>query len=258
MAIQPLVRVDSRYRELLARIKKRELPKHIAIIMDGNGRWAAQRGRERTFGHRQGLETAAQIVEFIGKELQIKHLTLFAFSKENWRRPRTEVDFLMNLLVDFVERKLDQLLRNNVRLRVLGELTELPARVRAEVERAIVASEENEGLFLNLAINYGGRQEILRVAQAIAHDSASGKLRPTEITEHTLRRYLYTQDVPDPDLLIRTSGEARLSNFLLWQIAYTEFWFTQTLWPDFSKEEILEAIADYQNRQRKFGTVLEP
>ncbi|MBI1741806.1 isoprenyl transferase [Candidatus Acetothermia bacterium] len=254
----PLVSAEPRRSELLAIVKQRPLPEHIAIIMDGNGRWAACRGRERTFGHRQGLETASQIVEFVGQELKIKHLTLFAFSKENWRRPRAEVDFLMNLLIDFVQRKLDELLRNNVRLRVLGEVSELPAGVRAEVERAVVTSEDNDGLYLNLAINYGGRQELVRVTQAIARDCAAGRLSPDHICENTLAHYLYTQDLPDPDLLIRTSGEERVSNFLLWQIAYTEFWFTETLWPDFSKEELLRAIADFQRRQRKFGTVVEP
>jgi undecaprenyl diphosphate synthase len=234
------------------------MPGHIAIIMDGNGRWAARHGRERTFGHRQGLKTASELVEFIGQELRIKHLTLFAFSKENWRRPRAEVDFLMSLLIDFVHQKLGQLVKNNVRLRVLGEITELPAKVKAEVERAIAVSGENDGLFLNLAFNYGGRQELVRMTQAIARDCAEGRLRPDQITEHTLARYLYTQDVPDPDLLIRTSGEERVSNFLLWQIAYTELWFTKTLWPDFSKEELLQAISDFQSRQRKFGMVLEP
>ncbi len=259
MATRPsLISAETRYSELLNSVKSQPLPKHIAIIMDGNGRWAALRGRERTYGHRHGLEAASQIVEFFGKELKIKHLTLFAFSKENWRRPRSEVDFLMSLLIDFVHRKLDELVKNDVRLRVLGDVSELPTKVRIEVERAIAISAKNQGLYLNLAINYGGRQELVRMTQAIARDCAQGLLKTEEITEQTLSRYLYTQDLPDPDLLIRTSGEERVSNFLLWQIAYTELWFTQTLWPDFSKEELVRAISDYQSRQRKFGTVIEP
>jgi undecaprenyl diphosphate synthase len=259
MATRPsLISTETRYSELLSCAKSRPLPQHVAIIMDGNGRWASLRGRERTYGHRHGLEAASQIVEFIGKELKIKHLTLFAFSKENWRRPRSEVDFLMNLLIDFVHRKLDELVKNNVRLRVLGDVSELPVKVRTEIERAVSVSANNQGLYLNLAINYGGRQELVRMTQALARDCAHGVLKPEAITEATLARYLYTHDLPDPDLLIRTSGEERVSNFLLWQIAYTELWFTQTLWPDFSKEELLSAIADYQSRQRKFGTVIEP
>lgn len=243
-------------KERAARARERGLPRHLAIIMDGNGRWAGRRGEERTAGHRAGLETTRKVVEFIGKELGIKHLTLFAFSKENWRRPRREVNFLMDLLADFMKKHLDELLENGVRLRVLGDLSGLPPRVQKELERALVLSQGNDKLHLSLAVNYGGRQEILRAVRKIIRDFEAGLL-PQEIDELLFRRYLYTAELPDPDLLIRTSGEERISNFLLWQSAYTEFWVTETLWPDFSIEELLQAVEDFQLRQRKFGQVLE-
>jgi undecaprenyl diphosphate synthase len=242
--------------ERWARIKQGELPRHLAIITDGNGRWAQRRGQPRTFGHQRGSETAETIVEFVGRELKIKYLTLFAFSAENWGRPAEEVDFLMQLLGDFLRRKLDKLLENRVRLRVLGEANALPARVRAEVERAQRLSSDNDGLQFNMALNYGGRQEILRAVRAILTDQASGLLNGAEIDEALFESYLYTAGLPDPDLLIRTSGEQRISNFLLWQIAYTEFWVTPTLWPDFTPGELLEAIEAYQARERRYGTVI--
>lgn len=266
------MKTDTDAKELAARVmrlKERPLPQHIAIIMDGNGRWARRRGWERTAGHRAGLEAARRIVEFVGRELGIKYLTLFAFSTENWRRPKEEVDFLMDLLADFVRRHLDELLENGVRLRVLGELNGLPARVRRELERALALSRENDKLHLSLAINYGGRQEILRAVRQILRDYKAGLLELEldsdgdsdgdggQLDELTFRRYLYTAELPDPDLLIRTSGEERLSNFLLWQTAYTEFWVTETLWPDFSPQDLVQAIEDYQRRQRKFGRVVQ-
>ncbi|MCR4404162.1 MAG: isoprenyl transferase [Candidatus Acetothermia bacterium] len=240
----------------IARAKARGLPQHLAIIMDGNGRWARRRGEERRAGHRAGLETARKIVEFVGRELGIKYLTLFVFSKENWRRPKEEVDFLMGLLADFLRQNLDELLKGGVRLQVLGDLDGLPERVRAELERAVDLSRANDKLYLSLAINYGGRQEILRAVRLLLRDLwARGQ--PGEIDEPLFRRYLYTAELPDPDLLIRTSGEERISNFLLWQSAYAEFWVTETLWPDFSVEELLQAVEDFQSRQRKFGGVVE-
>lgn len=245
-------------KERIARVKAQGLPQHLAIIMDGNGRWARRRGQARSAGHRAGLEAARRIVEFVGRELGIKYLTLFAFSKENWRRPKEEIDSLMELLADFLEKNLDELLENGVRLRVLGELDGLPLRVRRGLERALALSRGNERLHLSLAINYGGRQEILQAVERILRDFAAGVLSPrTKIDEALFRRYLYTAELPDPDLLIRTSGEERLSNFLLWQSAYTEFWVTKTLWPDFTPEELLEAVEAFQARQRKFGGVVE-
>jgi undecaprenyl diphosphate synthase len=243
-------------RERVIQAKERGLPHHLAIIMDGNGRWAKQRGEERTAGHRAGLETARKIVEFVGRELGIKYLTLFAFSKENWQRPQREVDFLMDLLADFMRKNLDELLENGVRLRILGDLDGLPSQVRRELERALKLSQANDKLHLSLAVNYGGRQEILRAVRRILQDFKAGCLSQ-EVDELLFRKYLYTAELPDPDLLIRTSGEERLSNFLLWQSAYTEFWVTETLWPDFSPEELLQAVEEFQSRQRKFGRVVE-
>jgi len=242
--------------ERIIRAKERGLPKHLAIIMDGNGRWARRRGEERTAGHRAGLETAKRIVKFVGRDLGIEYLTLFAFSKENWRRPQREVNFLMDLLADFMRKNLDELLENGVRLRVLGDLDGLPPHVRQELERALKLSQRNEKLYLSLAVNYGGRQEILRAVRKIIQDFEAGHLSQ-EVDELLFRRYLYTGELPDPDLLIRTSGEERISNFLLWQSAYTEFWVTETLWPDFSPEELLQAVEGFQSRQRKFGRLVE-
>lgn len=253
---QEMEKLSPELERRLAQVKARSLPQHLAIIMDGNGRWARRRGEERTAGHRAGLETAKRILEFVGKRLGIKYLTLFVFSKENWRRPKREVDFLMDLLAEFLRKNLDELLGNGVRLRVLGDLDGLPLKVQRELKRALSLSRSNDKLHLSLAINYGGRQEILRAVQLILKDSRNGGL-PQEIDEALFRRYLYTAELPDPDLLIRTSGEERLSNFLLWQSAYTEFWVTETLWPDFSPEELLEAVEDFQARQRKFGAVGE-
>lgn len=238
--------------ERIAQAKARGLPEHLAIIMDGNGRWARQRGEERTAGHQAGLETTRRIVEFAGRELGIKYLTLFVFSKENWRRPKQEVDSLMDLLADFLRENLDELLENGIRLRILGEPDGLPARVRRELERALRLSQDNDKLHLSLAINYGGRQEILRAVRLLLRDLTDGsQLR--EIDEPLFRRYLYTAELPDPDLLIRTSGEERISNFLLWQSAYAEFWVTETLWPDFTPAELLDAVEAFQARERKFG-----
>jgi len=254
MGVEAKAIEEPELKERVARVKGRGLPRHLAIIMDGNGRWAQRRGEERTAGHRAGLEAAKRIVEFVGRELGIKYLTLFAFSKENWRRPKSEVDFLMDLLADFMGRHLDELWENGVRLRVLGDLDGLPLKVRRELERALELSQRNDKLHLSLAINYGGRQEILRAVRRILQDFEAGRLSQ-EVDEPLFRRYLYTAELPDPDLLIRTSGEERISNFLLWQSAYTEFWVTETLWPDFSPGELLQAVEDFQRRQRKFGRV---
>jgi len=243
--------------ERLAVIRSRELPQHIAIIMDGNGRWARLRGQPRVYGHRQGLITAERLVRFIGEELQIKYLTLFAFSKENWRRPAEEVEYLIGLIGDFIEEKLKMLMENDVRLRILGDIHELPFDIRREVERAIELTSSNSRFHLSIAFNYGGRQEILHAVERIVLDRLSGRLNGQPIDEELFRSYLYTADLPDPDLLIRTSGEERISNFLLWQIAYTEFWVTETLWPDFTPEELLDAIEAYQGRVRKFGALAE-
>ncbi len=240
------------------RVKARPLPQHLAIIMDGNGRWAKRRGWPRTEGHRHGLKAAERLVEFVGRELEIPYLTLYAFSTENWARPRHEVEFLFALLRDFLRQKLDRLHEHEIRLRVLGELDGLPAALRREVERAVQETRRYERFHLSIALNYGGRQEILQAVRRIVDDRLRGRLNGEPLDERLFRRYLYTAELPDPDLLIRTGGEERLSNFLLWQVAYTELWVTETLWPDFTPEELLDALEDYQQRERRFGRVLDP
>lgn len=238
-------------------IKEKGLPEHVAIIMDGNGRWALKQGRKRFFGHQEGVKTAKRIVEFVVNQLGIKYLTLFVFSYENWGRPKEEVNFLMSLLHDFIESELKNIIENEIRLRVLGELSELPAKVEGTLREAIKRSSKNKKLNLNLAINYGGRQEITRAVKKILELYQNNKIKKDDINQDLFRKYLYTFQIPDPDLIIRTSGEKRISNFLLWQSAYAEFWITDTLWPDFSEDKLLEAIEDYQSRQRKFGRIVQ-
>jgi undecaprenyl diphosphate synthase len=244
--------MSEKIKERIKKFKQRNLPRHIAIIMDGNGRWAKSRGLKRTEGHKQGAKRAEEIVRFAA-ELGIKHLTLFAFSKENWNRPKEEIDFLMKLMADFLKEKIDDLLREGICLKVLGDISELPPLVQKELKRAVERSSKNDRLHLNLAINYGGRQEILRAVRLILKNHRTR----TEVDEKLFSSYLYTEGIPDPDLIIRTSGEERISNFLLWQSAYSEFWVTKTLWPDFGWEDLLEAIENFQSRKRKFGRVLE-
>lgn len=231
---------------ILSQIKKNALPKHIAIIMDGNGRWAKKRGFPRIYGHRAGSETVRRMVEACG-ELGIKVLTLYAFSTENWRRPKLEVEALMKLLCLKLSSEVNELNENGVRLQTIGRTSELPSNVQEELKKAIRKLENNKGLILNLALNYGGRQEIV---DAVNRALASGL---KSVDEETLSSLLYTKDLPDPDLLIRTSGEQRISNFLIYQTAYSEFYVTPTLWPDFKKEHLYEAIAAFQNRERRFG-----
>jgi undecaprenyl diphosphate synthase len=231
------------------------LPRHVAVIMDGNGRWAGQRGLPRVEGHRRGELAVREAVECCG-ELGIEHLTLYTFSAENWRRSADEVSALMRL-IEFVARKeIHDLHRKGVRLRVLGRIHELPASLQDELERDINLTRENTGLNLNLAINYGGRAEIVDAARRLAERVQRGQLTPEEIDEAALARELYHPGMPDPDLLIRTGGEMRISNFLLWQVAYSELWVTDTLWPDFARAELVEAVRAYQTRERRFGAVL--
>jgi len=249
---------EERLRARVEGLHAHPLPQHVAIIMDGNGRWAKRRGQPRTCGHRKGLEAAERIVKFIGRELKIPYLTLYAFSRENWGRPPEEVEFLFELIRDFLREKLKLLQEHEIRLRVLGDLDGLPLALREEVERAVTLTAQNERFHLSIALNYSGRQEILRAVRQILDDRLSGRLNGEPIDEGLFRRYLYTAELPDPDLLIRTGGEERVSNFLLWQIAYTELWVTETLWPDFTPDELLDAIEDYQRRERRFGRVLDP
>ena len=235
---------------LWARIDPKALPRHIAIIMDGNGRWARRRHRPRMAGHRGGVRATREVVEGCAR-IGLPVLTLYAFSLDNWKRPREEVDFLMGLLRQYVRRELDYMRRNNVRLRVIGRWQELPAAVVADVARAVEETAGNAGLQLVVALNYSARAELVDAVQGLLEESRSNGL--TRVDEAALAAHLYAGDLPDPDLLIRTSGEMRVSNFLLWQLAYTEIWVTETLWPDFSTCHLLQAILDFQQRERRYG-----
>ncbi len=237
---------------LLSRIDLGRLPAHVAVIMDGNGRWAKQRHRPRVEGHRAGVASVRDTVEAAAR-LGLGHLTLYAFSVENWKRPRAEVWTLMNLLKEYVRKDLETLLRNDIRFQPIGRWRELDPSVVAALERAVDATAECTGLRFNIALNYSGRCEIVDACRRIVADWAAG--RRVEIDEATLSSSLYTAGQPDPDLLIRTSGERRISNFLLWQIAYTEIWLSPVLWPDFRRRHLFEAIVDFQGRERRFGGV---
>ena len=241
-------------KSLLKQIDMDNLPRHIAIIMDGNGRWAKKRLMPRNFGHQEGMKRVVEIVE-VANQLGIECLTLYAFSTENWKRPQEEIDGLMKILVLYIRNELDRLTRNNVKLNILGDISALPATARKEVERALERTKGNDGMILNIALNYGGRREIIKGIKEILKDVEMGKISINDINEDSFKDYLYTKGQPDPDLLIRPSGELRLSNFLLYQIAYTEFWFSDVLWPDFKEEKLYEAIIDYQKRNRRFGGI---
>lgn len=232
------------------------IPRHVAIIMDGNGRWAKRHGLARMFGHRQGVETVHRITE-MAAEIGVEYLTLYAFSTENWNRPKEEVDALMALLVDTIAKETPTLMKNNVRLMTIGDLSRLPELARQRFEECIAQTAPNTGLNLVLALSYSSRWEITHAMREMARDVQSGKLFPASINEQTINNYLTTKGMPDPDLLIRTSGELRISNFLLWQLAYAELYFTDCLWPDFTKEEFVAAIKDYQHRERRFGKTSE-
>ncbi|HUW73749.1 MAG TPA: isoprenyl transferase [Methyloceanibacter sp.] len=230
----------------------RPVARHVAIIMDGNGRWAAERGLPRIEGHRQGVETVRQVVE-TAAELGITHLTLFSFSSENWSRPKQEIYDLFGLLRRFVRRDLAELHKNNVKIRVIGSRVGLEDDILRMLDDAVALTKDNTALNLTIAFNYGARDEIARATKRIAEDVKAGRIAPEKITQDRFAAYLDTADLPDPDLLIRTSGEHRLSNFLLWQLAYAEFVFVDAYWPDFTKEVFESAIAEYQRRSRRFG-----
>jgi undecaprenyl diphosphate synthase len=230
------------------------LPRHIAIIMDGNGRWARQKGLPRIAGHREGINSVREVVRAAG-ELGVEVLTLYVFSAENWRRPRREVGALMRLLRETTEREIDDLMKNQVRLAIIGRLEDVAPTARRVLQDAVARTKDNKGLLLNLAINYGGRTELIDAVQKLAQDIRAGRIRSQDIDEGAFGKYLYTGELPDPDLLIRTSGEMRVSNFLLWQIAYAEIYVTDVLWPDFRREHLYRAILDYQRRERRFGGI---
>jgi undecaprenyl diphosphate synthase len=233
---------------------KASLPQHVAIIMDGNGRWAKQRSLPRIEGHRQGAESARTIIRTSG-ELGIKYLTLYAFSAENWNRPKDEVDALMKYLIHYLKTETPELNKNNVRLEVIGQIYRLPENVQEHLKKSIATLSKNSGLTLVMALSYGSRIEIVDAVRRIAEKARDGKLEPAAITEEVISQHLWTRNIPDPDLLIRTSGEMRVSNFLLWQISYAELVITPTLWPDFRKPQFFAALEEYARRHRRFGGV---
>jgi len=242
--------------EPLKNIDQSNIPKHIAVIMDGNGRWAQKKGAMRIFGHKNAIKSVRETTESCA-ELGVKYLTLYAFSTENWSRPKSEVDALMELLVETIRKEVPTLMKNNVRLQTIGNTETLPGSCQKNLKKAIAQTKENTGLTLILALSYSGRWEIVQAVKNIAQQVKEGKLEIDEIDIETFDSSLSTAKIPDPELMIRTSGEMRISNFLLWQLAYTELYVTETLWPDFRKENLYEAILSYQERERRFGKTSE-
>ena len=237
-------------------IDKHKVPQHIAIIMDGNGRWAKQQGEDRIFGHYEGVKSVRDVVEGAG-QAGVKYITLYAFSTENWNRPKEEVDALMELLVSTISMETPQLNKKNVRLQAIGNLNSLPPACLDELNESIKLTSKNTGLTLVLALSYSSKWEIINAIKQIAVDVKNGAINSDDISEKYIENYLCTKNIPDPELMIRTSGEHRISNFLLWQLAYAELYFTETLWPDFRKEDLFTAILNYQNRERRFGKTSE-
>jgi len=237
-------------------LDRANLPRHVAIIMDGNGRWAQQRGLRRIRGHVAGVESVRTVVR-LARKLGLPYLTLFVFSEENWQRPAMEIRALMALLRRYLSRELPDMQKNQIALKAIGDLSRLPQNVQQDLAQTSAATAKGAQMVLTLALSYGGRSEIVQAVQALARDLLAGLLKPQDIDPALFSRYLYTADLPDPDLLIRTSGESRLSNFLLWQTAYTEFYLTDTLWPDFREEEFIKALQSYQQRERRFGLTQE-
>lgn len=250
------VKNNTEARDLLERIDPENLPGHIAIIMDGNGRWAKKKFLSRIKGHEKGIDAVRAVVEAC-REIGVKYLTLYAFSIENWQRPATEVNALMRLLKNYLLKERENLLKNEIQLRAIGDLDLLPDNVRKTLFQIIEDTKSCDKMTLILALSYGSRREIVKAALLISRDIREGKLKEEDVTPEIFSRYLTTSPFPDPDLLIRTSGELRLSNFLLWQLAYTELYITPTLWPDFTKEDLIQAIQDYQKRERRFGMTSE-
>lgn len=230
------------------------LPRHVAVIMDGNGRWAKQQGLPRIMGHRRGADTLKDLLRCCS-DWGVSALTAYAFSTENWGRPLEEVDFLMSLFERILRRELKEMMQEDVRIRFVGDLSLLPKSLQEEIAQSMADTAGNQGIQFTVATNYGGRQEIIQACQAIAHQVQTGEIQPTDINEHLFAQHLYTAGVGDPDLLIRTSGEMRISNFLLWQLAYAEIYITDTLWPDFDRQEFHQALVSYQKRDRRFGKV---
>lgn len=242
--------------DLKSKINLEKLPRHIAVIMDGNGRWAKEKGMQRVFGHRNGVKAVREVTEAC-TELGIKYLTLYAFSTENWNRPEAEVNALMTLLVETIKNEIKTLNENGVRLQAIGDINRLPERSRKTLQEAMDATKDNPRMTLVLALNYSAKWEIVEAARKLAAAAKAGEIEPAAIDENAFANALATSGMPDPELLIRTSGETRISNFLLWQIAYAELYFTPTLWPDFRREHLYEAIINFQNRERRFGKTSE-
>ncbi|MBN2460561.1 MAG: isoprenyl transferase [Candidatus Cloacimonetes bacterium] len=240
------------YKELILKLDQTALPRHVAVIMDGNGRWARLHRMQRLKGHKKGVEAVRKLVE-VSVEVGIKYLTIYAFSTENWRRSKLEVNYLLKLIMDSLVNEIEELDRNGVNIRFIGSRKELSDSYNHRVIDVCRKSWHNDRLYLNVAMNYGGRREILEAVQAICQDAQAGKIDLSMLSDEIMNDYLYTAGMPDPDLIIRTSGELRLSNFLVWQSAYSEYWFTEILWPDFDKAEFIRALLDYQNRERRFG-----
>lgn len=251
----PVLEGDINEQELLKQLDLSRLPRHVAIIMDGNGRWATRKGALRSFGHRAGVGALREVVRLC-VEIKLKHLTVYAFSTENWKRPREEVNALMELLVEYIHKEIDELCNNNVRIHPMGFLSELPEKAQEAVSLAIDRSKNNTGLVFNIALNYGGRAELVNAVQQIGQKLQDNELTVEQINEKVIAYHLFTAGQPDPDLLIRPSGDYRLSNFLLWQLAYTEFWLTDTMWPDFGRGDLLKALLDFQRRERRYGGLI--
>ncbi|WP_148206910.1 isoprenyl transferase [Natranaerobius thermophilus] len=238
----------------LNKIDYQNVPRHIAIIMDGNGRWAKSRALPRIAGHRAGVEAIKRVSE-ISQEIGIEIITMFAFSTENWKRPKKEVEFLMSLPKEYLKKELQNLKENNIKITIMGDTSAIPAKTLEVIEQGVEETKNNTALNLNFALNYGGRAEIVQAVRKIAAKASDREIDPKTISEDIISQHLYNPEIPDPDLMIRSSGEQRLSNFLLWQLAYSELWFPEVYWPDFQKEHLLQAVLAYQNRERKFGGV---
>lgn len=248
----PIQRNDTIENITLQDLDLKNLPKHIAIIMDGNGRWAQNKGLPRTIGHKKGVESLRKIIEFVS-DLDIKVLSVYAFSTENWKRPKREVDTLMELLSSSIKKQLDKIHQNNICLKIMGCIDELPGEVKNNLINAIEKTKDNSGLIINIGINYGSRREIIEAVKKICGNVLNDNIELDDINEEMFGNYLDTKDIPDPDLLIRTGGELRLSNFMLWQSAYSELWFTDVYWPEFDQDDLIRAIYDYQQRERRYG-----
>ena len=246
--------IDKKNNDLSKRIDKQKVPEHVAIIMDGNGRWATKKGFPRTYGHRKGVSVLKEILK-ASKKLGCKVLTVYAFSTENWTRPTKEVDFLINLFSEVLMNEIGEIHEESTKIKFIGDLTPFPETLKNIINSSESLTEKNNSFLLNVCVNYGGRQEIVKVAQELAFKSSSGEIKPSEVNEELFNSELLTRGIKDPELLIRTSGEKRISNFLLWQLAYSEIYISDILWPDFNEFEFLKAIIDYQSRNRRFGGI---